>query len=349
MSTTETHKELTGRVVGCILGQTVGDALGSRYEFQELDAVQRALRTDLDTKGHLPMLGGGICKLVPGAVTDDSEMALTLARCLIRCGAFDVQEVAKAYSRWYHSSPPDIGATTMSALKHTRPEMTSQQVYETMMHHSKQDNANSLSNGCLMRISTLALAGCSWPLESLQRAARADCCLTNPHVVAQDAVVVYITAIRTALLTGSRSAAYHAALTAAQTPVIQAILDQAQHRPHPVPLHTYAAKSATTVMTDNEARKGYLGIALQNAFYELVHAKTFESALLNIISRGGDTDTNAAIAGALLGTTFGFSAIPIDWSTCVLNVKGNKRNKQYPESATHDLIEVAFRLLSCKA
>jgi ADP-ribosylglycohydrolase len=56
--------------------------------------------------------------------------------------------------------------------------------------------------------------------------------------------------------------------------------------------------------------QGWVLIALQNAFYELLHAGTVEDGLARTILRGGDTDTNAAIAGALLGRCTGARACP---------------------------------------
>jgi ADP-ribosylglycohydrolase len=47
--------------------------------------------------------------------------------------------------------------------------------------------------------------------------------------------------------------------------------------------------------------------ALQGAFYELLHANTFVEALERTIIRGGDTDTNGSITGALLGILSTFS------------------------------------------
>ena len=42
-------------------------------------------------------------------------------------------------------------------------------------------------------------------------------------------------------------------------------------------------------------------VALRNAFHQLLHADSFEAGVVNTVSQGGDTDTNGAIAGALLG------------------------------------------------
>ena len=57
--------------------------------------------------------------------------------------------------------------------------------------------------------------------------------------------------------------------------------------------------------------------ALQNAFFHLMRSD-FEGALMATVARGGDTDTNAAIAGALLGAAYGREAIPARWIRPVL-------------------------------
>ena len=58
-------------------------------------------------------------------------------------------------------------------------------------------------------------------------------------------------------------------------------------------------------------------IALQHAFFHLKTSTDFEKALIATVTRGGDTDTNAAIAGALLGATLGVEAIPPRWRETV--------------------------------
>ncbi len=58
---------------------------------------------------------------------------------------------------------------------------------------------------------------------------------------------------------------------------------------------------------------------LSNALYQLLHLKR-RSALVDTVMCGGDTDTNAAIAGALLGAVHGRTSIPDRWVDCILNV-----------------------------
>jgi len=52
---------------------------------------------------------------------------------------------------------------------------------------------------------------------------------------------------------------------------------------------------------------------LAAGFWALRHANTFSEGLLAIVHEGGDADTNAAVAGALLGARFGYRAIESAW------------------------------------
>ena len=73
-------------------------------------------------------------------------------------------------------------------------------------------------------------------------------------------------------------------------------------------------------MCDGESQ-GWVKIALQNAFYELLHAPSLEEGVVATVRRGGDTDTNAAIAGALLGAVHGREAVPAQWRSMVLSCR----------------------------
>ena len=53
--------------------------------------------------------------------------------------------------------------------------------------------------------------------------------------------------------------------------------------------------------------------------WELSHAPDFEQALIDVVNRGGDADTNAAVTGAILGAYYGEAAIPQRWADTVMN------------------------------
>jgi ADP-ribosyl-[dinitrogen reductase] hydrolase len=64
---------------------------------------------------------------------------------------------------------------------------------------------------------------------------------------------------------------------------------------------------------------GFVRVSFRLAWWELFHAPSFEAALIDVVNRGGDTDTNAAIAGALLGAVHGSEAVPARWRAAVLS------------------------------
>jgi ADP-ribosylglycohydrolase len=90
-------------------------------------------------------------------------------------------------------------------------------------------------------------------------------------------------------------------------------------------------------------------IALQNAFYRLLHAPSVEEGIVATVAQGGDTDTTAAICGALLGAIHGREALPPRWRRAVLScrpqaVTGAVRPRP-AEFWPVDVMELAERLL----
>ena len=88
------------------------------------------------------------------------------------------------------------------------------------------------------------------------------------------------------------------------TPVVEALREAAERPPE-----------------DYQTQQGWVLIALQNAFYQLLHAPTLEEGVVQTVMAGGDTDTNAAIAGALLGAVHGRDAIPPQWLRSILSCR----------------------------
>jgi ADP-ribosyl-[dinitrogen reductase] hydrolase len=70
------------RAQGCLLGQLAGDSLGSLVEFKTPEQIKR-----LYPRGVRKLAGGGTFNTIAGQPTDDSEMALMLARSIIGRGA----------------------------------------------------------------------------------------------------------------------------------------------------------------------------------------------------------------------------------------------------------------------
>jgi len=91
------------------------------------------------------------------------------------------------------------------------------------------------------------------------------------------------------------------------------------------------------------ANIGWALHALQNAFFELLHAKTLEEGLVRTVGRGGDTDTNGAITGALLGAVHGAASIPLPWRRAVLSCRATEGSRQPRPTVYWGVVEMQKR------
>ena len=81
------------------------------------------------------------------------------------------------------------------------------------------------------------------------------------------------------------------------------------------------ANAADAAPVDFMTKMGWVLIAMQNALWQLLHAPSLEEGMIDTVMRGGDTDTNAAVCGALLGAVHGRDTIPEQWLGKLLNCR----------------------------
>ena len=70
--------------------------------------------------------------------------------------------------------------------------------------------------------------------------------------------------------------------------------------------------------------KGYTLLTLRLALIALWRAPGFEQGLRSVVEAGGDTDTNGAVAGAVLGARFGLDAIPARWRRRIAEIRAGR-------------------------
>ena len=97
----------------------------------------------------------------------------------------------------------------------------------------------------------------------------------------------------------------------------------------PVPAKVTKALDAADVTAPEEIGldgwdMGYTLKAMQVALWCAHRAADFEAALIAVVSAGGDTDTNGAVAGAVLGARFGLDAIPRRWRDKVATMRADR-------------------------
>ncbi len=320
------------RARGCLLGQLCGDALGSMVEFRAAGSIAADYPNGLRRMAPSPQW-----RTLAGQPTDDSEMALVLARTLTRSG-FDPALVANAYVDWFESRPFDYGDTISRAVG----AMTRARTMGADPVAAAQGAANreSAANGALMRESPLAIWGWALPPEALAAQAAADAALTHPNPVAVEASAAYLVACAAAIREGLDGAETHA----------RAVAWQQAHGQAPSVLRALEAASRETP-ADFLSHQGWVLLALQNAFYQALHAPSLEDGVVDTVMRGGDTDTNGAIAGALLGAIHGEAAIPRQWRDAVLGCRPERghpgvQRPRPPELWPCDALELADALLA---
>jgi ADP-ribosylglycohydrolase len=260
------------RAQGVLLGQVIGDSLGSRVEFKSAAQIAK-----LFPGGVRELADGGPYHTIAGQPTDDSEMALTLARAILRHRGFERDKVLDAYREWLQTRPIDIGETTERGL--------------LGLHTTESE-----SNGSLMRVSPIGVWAAGDPARAAA-AAREDSALTHPNPLCVESCAGFCAAIAAGVAGASRKEMIEVAAAHCTGPAHEAI----QH--HKLP--------------DNFDR-GWVITALQNAFHRLSGNASPEESLVATVGCGGDTDTNAAIAGALLGALHGRDAFSSRWIYPVL-------------------------------
>lgn len=322
---------LLSRAQGCLLGLVAGDALGGLVEFQRAEVIAAEWGDgprDLVDGGHWGTLGG--------QPTDDSELALVLARSLVANG-WDEEAIARAYAWWFASNPYDVGGTTAGALG---PAVTAAAEQRSAAEAARRAaSSTSQANGGLMRVAPLGVFASRLQPSCSVGLARAEASLTHPHPVCRDASALFVALIALAI-EGAPSPAelYAVAREVARTEGL-----------HPDIVETVEA-AATAPPPEYHRQMGWVRIALQNALWQLRTAPSLEAALVDTVRRGGDTDTNAAIAGGLLGACLGREAVPPRWRDRVLSCRpiAGLRGVRYPRPKPLwpvDLLTLAERLL----
>jgi ADP-ribosylglycohydrolase len=280
------RQAMVARAQGCLLGQLAGDALGSLVEFQGPEEIRRHYPDGVRALGD-----GGTWNTLAGQPTDDSEMALILARSLLEKGTYVQDAAREAYEFWLDSAPFDVGMTVLSGIRY-------------------EPNHESQANGALMRISPLGIFGANQAADQLAEWARRDAYITHPNRVCVDVNALYTLAIAKAVREPVTPRELHAAIEswAGELNVQPSVLETVR-------------RSRVAPPADYVLQQGWVLIAFQNTLWQLVNAGSLEEAVVDTVMRGGDTDTNAAICGALLGAVHGLDSVPDQWRTAVLTCR----------------------------
>lgn len=335
------------RARGALIGLAVGDALGTTLEFTR--PAPQPWSTPLPGP-HGAITGGGPFRLMPGQVTDDTQMACCLANYLTTIPdnpLFDIVALARSYGEW-STHAFDIGNQTRSALqafaKHANPEQAGIDAWVA-------SGRAAAGNGSLMRTAAIgalnAFEGTRLRLSVADsRITHADprcvlACASFNEAVARgigggDKLAMLLAARSALTITGIGSDGIdtgdpcHPERITSAVADLTADLDAAlladpwlnDERNPPESWPSAMRKTASDDLgrwrlSLTGSMSGFVRVAYRLAFWQLMHAESFAAGLLDTVNRGGDADTNGAIVGALLGARFGESGMPSAWVATV--------------------------------
>jgi ADP-ribosyl-[dinitrogen reductase] hydrolase len=263
---------LENRARASFLSFAIGDALGATVEFMtegEIVSVHGV---------HKNILGGGWLKLKRGAVTDDTQMSLAVARSLVKLGDFDARDIAQNFADWLKSGPPDVGNTCRRGIR------------RFMTHGSVEGplSDGDGGNGAVMRVTPIALATLSRP-EAAENWAAAQGRITHNHERSDAACIWFTRLIQQALLSPDKTK-------------LRQIADDWVTQDHAFRYEHYKGPSSAYVVD-----------TMRTVLAGFFATDSLEDCIVHVVNRGGDADTTGALVGALAGAFYGLDAIPPRW------------------------------------
>jgi ADP-ribosylglycohydrolase len=281
-------------------------------------------------------------ELRKGQVTDETHMACCIAWGLREVKRYDAADVARRYRAWkahaFDMSEPvrevldemDSGLPVLTAgrrvwLRNFRRTYTNGSLARTApigVFYAKDEPARlqaSFEDSALTHFDPRCQLACAALNSAIAKA------LTGGgKLEAQE----LITAAQTGLSVGAPMLARSAADYVSEVTTAKSLLLE----------DLKAAQQADPLLYGPELHLhrhyGHVRIAFRLAFWELLHAPSFEAGLVDAVNRGGDADAHGAITGALLGAFHGEEAIPTEWRRLVLDsmatVRGPLWNLYHP-------------------
>lgn len=269
---------------GCLLGLAVGDAVGAPYEGLSADNIYWGYGT-----------GPELLEVPPNEAlryTDDTEMMVGIAETLADCGQVVEESLCRAFTANYH---PERGYGRGARL-----------VIEAMARGGDwraiaagHFPGGSLGNGAAMRVAPVGLLFCH-DLARVMEEARLSALPTHVHPLGIEGAQLLAVAVALALRPGPLDR--------------KGFYQELRRRAHSEEFRWALSAAARLRRGDTF---GYLGSSLE-AHRSVVTAiacftcspSSYEETVARAIGLGDDTDTLAAMSGALVGAHLGIAAIP---------------------------------------
>lgn len=305
---------LPDRALGMLWGHAIAESLGAPYEFGYASAnPEMPMVYDGTVRYRFYIASRWPMREKPGAIlhtpfllswpvgtmTDDSAMTICALTSMVGeqggiVAKYDKERTLTSYINWANSTPIDMGKNTRELFRHKLKNVRAKYdkvYYEKFLSAEAAERPPILSNGALMRCSPFAL------FPDLD-AFRDDCALTNPYAVAVECNLVYGLALWMAVRGADKATIYAEVRGRASTPEVKEV---------------FAQLDAGIVRDTSGPTNGFCCHALWWAMRVLVRQEGFRDYIAGVATlRRTDTDTNSAIAGAMLGALEGYDKLMSD-------------------------------------
>jgi len=276
-----------------LTGLAIGDALGMPFETESPLSSRLASWTG-------DYQASSFHRLKPGQFTDDTQMSLAVAEAILENKFYDPGVTAKKYLAWFTSGDcRGIGNNTRLAMQNLAKGKE--------WHTSGIEEAQG--NGTAMRATPIG-AHQNRGAERLRAAAhwaRVDSAITHKSDEAKEGSAAMAVAT-SHLCSGGRKADF-----------LTTVLEHTEKS-----RLRYAVEDLYRAIRRGDSLGDFLktrewllsGVSahvvqsVPAAFTVFLYSENFEETVKNAIKLGGDTDTIAAMAGALAGSLYGIEGIP---------------------------------------
>ena len=290
--------QLVSRARGALPGLVAGNQLGVPTEGMGSEAIRKAFPNGLHDLAPPP-------KNSP--YDDDAAMALLLGESLLAAKGFDATDVAHRWVKWMKVDGRGIGWTTKRALTLID---RGKEPFEAGRLAHQESPGRSAGNGSVMRCVPVALRYHD-DLDRLIRVSTQQAAITHADERCTWAAAAVNLAARELL---------HGNIYFIEE-VLHRIGDRAPRVLRDA-IHRVPREGESDLPITRAGETGYVVHCVEIAFWFVAHDRTLEESLIHLAQAGGDTDTNAAVAGALLGARHGETALPPRWIDQLVGAQG---------------------------
>jgi ADP-ribosyl-[dinitrogen reductase] hydrolase len=291
--------QLVSRARGALLGLVAGNQLGVPTEHLGTpEAIRKAYPNGLQDLAQPP-------KNSP--YDDDAAMALLLGESLLASKGFDAGDVAGRWVKWMKVDGRGIGFTTKRALTLID---RGKEPFEAGRLAYQENPGRAAGNGSVMRCIPVALRYHD-DIDRLIRVSTQQAAITHADERCTWGAAAVNLAARELL---------HGNIYFIEE-VLHRIGDRAPRALREA-IHRVPRERESDLPLARPGEAGYVVHCVEIAFWFVTHDRTLEESLLYLAQAGGDTDTNAAVAGALLGARYGETALPPRWMDQLVGAQG---------------------------